>query len=116
MIFFYLGYLALLVFYLSIRKCCRYQSCSKRIIRYLKPILCFDWILTVIIESYSLVSISCLIQASKINFTASTGITLHSAVCITFVVFFLVMPYWLLLRLSMSINNLKEKKALRILY
>ena len=63
----------------------------ERVYRRLKRKLFYNSILSIFVESYSLISVCCLINLSYISFE-TFGLTIHSVICISFFAALFILP------------------------
>jgi len=109
MIFFYIAFPFLALLHKCLHRLKKTCSCALKTAKKLRSMLYYSWILTTVFESYSLVSICCLIAYTEISFS-SWGLSLQATVCILFTIFFLAAPFVLMRRLSKQMHLLADKK------
>ena len=94
-------------------KCFIYES--KRVRKthiWLKKMLFYNSLISLMLESYSLLSVCCLINFSYISFD-TYGVTVHSVACIFFFIAIIVMPIFLSRTLIRAFTTLHETHMMR---
>ena len=108
MIIFYLIYPVLILAHWMVRKLCLANLCCEKFERSFKHSIYYRWIITVIFESYAIVAISCLIGLQVIGLD-SKGLSVHSFLCIFFLVLITVTPFLIFRYVTYHFTKLNEQ-------
>ena len=95
MFFFILLYPVLYTLQRLISLCKKCNKPADRTHRKLKKMLFYRLPITVMIESYGILAICCLLALPVIDFTSS-GLAVQSSICLFFLIFILTVPYYLI--------------------
>ena len=106
---FYLCYPVLIIVYKVMKRCRNLCLCAKKTQTGLRALLYYKLVLTVMIESYSLIAICCFIGLPIVEFT-SPGLALQSFICLVATIFIALVPYLLIVYLSKHFKLLGDDK------
>ena len=110
MLFFFLAIPPQYLLFKCLNWCRHRWSCAKKMAKKLRRTLFYSWFVTTMFESYSVISICCLIALPQLSFD-TWGLTVQSTVCLLFAVTYITVPYTLLYRLSKRGGELKNKSV-----
>ena len=112
MVFFYILFPLMILLQKILYRCRHSCNCAMNMARKLRRMLYYSWIVTTVFESYSLISICCLIAYPVISFE-TWGLAVQALVCILFSVFFLTAPFILMRSLSKRIAVLDNRAMMK---
>ena len=94
----------------KILKCFVYHSKrARKAYNYLRKKVFYNSLISLILESYSLIAVCCLINMGFISFE-TYGVTVHSVACITFLILIIVLPIALTQHLIRFFRDLEESQ------